>query len=415
MLIFECRLVKWVIIVVNAMCLSWPSVADDDKVLRLYHDADWSNHIESAESIWRGVEVALSEVDHNIQGYRIELVKKNHSGNVVRSLRNIKSFIEDKKALAVISGIHSPPLIKNRQFINEQKILTLVPWAAGGPITRHPSPENWVFRLSVDDTKAGGVLVNYALDNKACNKPHLLLENSPWGKSNLQNMTTALMRRNYPEPSVTRFSWGIKAYTASSILQDIVTQDADCILLVANALEGSVFANAMSVLESSKRLPIISHWGITAGDFHEKVNASTRKMIDLSFIQSCFSFNQEPLSIKGREVLQRAQNIFSDDIKTPQDIRSPVGFIHAYDLTRLLLAALQNVVLVDDMAENRTGIRVALESIKQPVEGLVKVYKQPFGVYSESNKDAHEALGGQDYCMAYYNDNDDIVVHSKTL
>jgi len=397
------------------LLFSFASWAETTKTLRLYHDADWSNHVESAESIWRGVELALSEVDHTVQGYRIELVKKNHSGNVVRSLRNNKDFLKDDKALAIISGIHSPPLIKNRRFINESQILTLVPWAAGGPITRYPSANNWVYRLSVDDTKAGGVLINYAVKAKACKQPHLLLESSPWGDSNLKNMSVALKANNLPPPEVTRFNWNVKSFTASGILLDIVAKGADCIVLVSNAPEGVQFSTAMIGLDASKRLPIISHWGITGGDFHEKINAEKRKEIDLSFIQSCFSFNQVPLSSKGLKVLKKAKQLFPSEIKSAQDIRSPVGFIHAYDITTLLLAAMKTVNLGDDIKENRALVRSALEAIDRPIEGLVKTYSKPFSVYSEKNTDAHEALGESDYCMAFYNDNNAIVLHKRSI
>jgi branched-chain amino acid transport system substrate-binding protein len=392
------------------LLVSVQAVSSDEKVIKLYHDADWSNHVESAESIWRGVETALSEVNHQVQGYRLELVKKDHRGNVVRSLRNMKDFMGDNKALALISGIHSPPLIKHRGFINENKLLTLVPWAAGGPITRYPSAENWVFRVSVDDTKAGGVLVDYALTQKQCRAPHLLLENTPWGESNLKNMTTALKQRGHESIQVTRFNWNMKSYTAQSLLQAIVQQRADCIILVANTIEGAEIAKVMASLPKSQRMPIISHWGITAGHFHKNINSEMRQLIDISFIQSCFSFISPPLSIKGKQVFEAAKALFPAQIKHPMDIRSPVGFIHGYDMTLLFLEALSTVTLTDDMLKNRNEARLALERIDVPVLGLIKTYQQPFSRFSETNIDAHEALGAQDYCMAKYGSNDEIIL-----
>jgi len=131
----------------------------EEKVLYIYQDADLSHHSESSEAIQKGIEVAFNEIDNLIDGYKVEFKYLDHRGNVIRSKRNYQQFIADANALAIYSGIHSPPLIKNRSFINENQALTLVPWAAGGPITRYPSKENWVFRLSVDDTKAGPVIL----------------------------------------------------------------------------------------------------------------------------------------------------------------------------------------------------------------------------------------------------------------
>ncbi len=389
------------------LCCFSPLVSAE-KVLRIYHDADWANHIESAESIWQGMHIALSEVDYQLQDYRIEIVKKNHSGNVIRSKKNLQDFMADPQALLVFSGIHSPPLIKNRQFINKNKILTLVPWAAGAPITRSSSSENWIFRLSVDDSQAGEFLVDYALANKQCKTPHLLLENTPWGDSNLVNMKSALLAQHAKSVGVTRFEWGLKTHTATSLLLDIENTGADCILLVANALEGAVIAQSMAGLNDQQRLPIVSHWGISGGNFPQVVPVSIRENVDLAFLQTCFSFMSPPLSTKGNEVLQRAKQLFSDAIKDVDDIRAPVGLIHAYDLTQLLIKAVNQIDLGDNIQTNRLAIQQSLENLQGPMEGLVKTYRQPFSRYSIEHGEAHEALSHEDYCMARYDDNNNI-------
>lgn len=386
------------------------AIAAEEKVLRLYHDADWSNNVESAQSIWQGVHVALDEIAYQVQGYKIELVKKDHRGNVLRSKRNLDAFLQDPSALAVISGMHSPPLLKHRQYINENDILTLVPWAAGGPITRYPSPENWVFRLSVDDTKAGEVLVDYALNQQGCRSPHLFLEGGPWGESNLANMEKELDAAGIAYKGVTRFGWNIKRHTASHALTKMAEAGADCVLLVANVYEGAQIVSAMAALEPSVRMPIISHWGIVGGDFHQRVAAEQREKVNLHFIQSCFSFLQAPLTEKGHAVFEQATRRFPEQISSLQNIRSPSGFIHGYDITQLLLAALAQVDLQDAAKNHRDAVRVALENLQQPVLGLVKTYHVPYRSFSDADPDAHEALNRDDFCMARYNHQGDIIV-----
>lgn len=393
-------------------CLSYPSLTvgqeKEEKVLRLYHDADWVNSIESSESIRKGVETALSEVNHIVQGFRVELVKKNHSSNVVRSLKNMHDFLKDENAIALVSGMHSPPLIKHRDFINENKILTLVPWAAGGAITRYPSEENWIFRVSIDDTKAGKVLVDYALENKRCKKISLLLEDTSWGKSNLNIMTQAFQQHGYSNFNVIFFNLNIKSYTAQDKVQDIVSKNSDCVLLVSNVLEGIQIAKAIASITKNNRLSIISHWGITGGQFHKEVSNEIRKKIDLTFIQTCFSFLSSSLSNHGQHVFSFAKNKFPESIKTYVDITAPAGFIHGYDIARILIQAINEVHLNDDMNSNRNKVRLALENLKKPVNGLIKTYKRPFSQFSKKNIDAHEALGVKDFCMAKYGESNEI-------
>ena len=375
--------------------------------LKIYLDADRSNHIESAKSIEMGIRTAFSEIDNEVQGRKVTFVIKDHKGNALRSKSHMQTFKNDGKAIAIFAGMHSPPLIKFRKYIHENEILTMVPWAAGGPITRYPDKNNWVFRLSIDDTKAGYRMAGFAVKQKSCKKPHLILEKTPWGKSNEKTMKKAFKELLGYKADVTWFNWNTKKNVAKIKLRKVITDGHDCILFVGNAIEGAEFSKA--AIELNAGIPFISHWGITGGRFHEIINSELRKKLDLSFIQSCFSFvSSKPTSFSKR-VFAKAQGLFPE-IKSATDIPAPTGFIHAYDLGKLMIAALQKVKLGDDMDENRKKLRLALENLKSPIQGLVKTYKKPFREFSQSNQDAHEALGLDDFCMGQYGDEDQVIV-----
>ncbi|MCO7222690.1 ABC transporter substrate-binding protein [Pleionea sp. CnH1-48] len=372
--------------------------------LVIYHDADYTGHLESAESMAMGFNTALAEAGHNVQGYTLELVPKNHQGNVKRSLLNLKRFTKDPEALAVLGGLHSPPYIVNRNFINQNQILLMVPWAAGGPITRYSEGRNWVFRVSIDDTKAGFRIAQFAVENKECQSPHLLLENTGWGKSNVKTLTKALNAKNIKDFAVTWFEWNTQKNVARIILREIINTKADCILFVGNAIEGSVFAKAMISLPKEQRLPMISHWGITGGTFHNTYRDHLHGDLDLSFIQTCFSFISTPANKLSNQVLKSAYQLYPGKLKKPEDIVAPTGFIHAYDMGKILLAALDQIKLTGDVKKDRVALQSVLERIERPVKGLVKTYKPPFLPWTKQQEDAHEALQLNDFCMAYYDD-----------
>jgi branched-chain amino acid transport system substrate-binding protein len=383
----------------------------NDKVVNIYLDADISNHNESSSAIQKGIEIAFDEIGNEINGYKIIYKYLDHRGNVVRSKRNYQTFISDPLALVIYSGIHSAPLINNRTFINENKALTLVPWAAGGPITRHPSSENWIFRLSIDDTQAAPVIIDFALQEKSCKAPHLLLEETPWGDSNLKSMSKALQSNGVKNKSVTRFSWNIKSRGARSLLRDVINDNSDCIVLVGNAVEGAVIIGEMANFPKEQRLPIISHWGIAGGNFHEIVTKNQRSELDLHFIQTCFAFTNPVQTVLSRNVFAHVQEYSNGMISKPSDLKAAAGFIHAYDLTKLLIQAIRQVGLTGNMNVDRERVRLALESISAPVEGLVKTYIAPFSIFNEeTNKNAHEALHTENYCMGRYGPSDEIVI-----
>ncbi len=386
--------------------------------IHIYQDADNSHYRDSALAIQLGMELAFSEVGNTIQGHAVNLVFRDHRGNVVRSKRNYQTFVDDPQALAIFSGIHSPPLIKNREFINTSRALTLVPWAAGGPITRFPSSDNWVFRLSVDDTRAGPFLIEYAINKRNCRRPHLVLEQTPWGDSNLRSMSAALLSLGADPSRISRFGLGLGAQGAHTLVRSVADMGSDCVLLVANGVEGAAIVNEIARLPDDRRASVISHWGILAGQFHYLVSAQNRERVNLRFIQTCFAFTNGSFASKRQEEI--AEKVFSGLVKYtngviehPSDLNAAVGFVHAYDLTRILIQGLQQIDITGNKATDQLALRQALESLDTPVSGLIKTYKQPFSQYhNERNRDAHEALDSEDYCMARFGPDNDVLIDS---
>lgn len=378
-------------------------------VLTIYYSADRTGAKSSGNSIEMGMRVALSEVDNVINGDTIVIKSLDHRGSTPRFSQHCEEYLKDSTAFVMVGGLHSPPILKNRNFINENDILMLIPWAAAGPITRYPSQENWIFRLSIDDTKAGELITQYAIEKESFKKPALLLEETGWGKSNLNTMTNALKKRGIVNPSVEWFNWNIGMHQAKVLLRKIKQSGADVIFFVGNTHEGKVIMQAMISLPEDERLPIRSHWGITGGDFPVVIGPEERKKIDLRFIQSNYSFCTAKQGSIGKSVLGQILTMYPD-VKNCCLLRAPVGFIHSYDLTRILITAMKDTPREGTVDIYKNAVRKKLEQLDTPVEGLVKVYKKPFSVWSEENKDAHEALSIGDWSMAHYTDKNTIKI-----
>ncbi|WP_053043296.1 ABC transporter substrate-binding protein [Thalassomonas actiniarum] len=387
--------------------------SESGKFYKLYLDADFTHTKTAGYAIKQGIMLALAESDYKIKGYRFELVLKDHKGNSLRSKSNLESFLADPRALAVFSGLHSPPLLANKSYINNQQILLLDPWAAAGPITRSKDKENWIFRLSIDDYKAGYTISTYAL-KQGFKKPYLLLEDTGWGRSNEKTMTQALGDKGRKPVGIEWFNWGIGKNHARLLLRNVLSSGADVIFFVGNAPEAKTFVQAMIDLPEKTRLPIRSHWGITGGNFAQVINAEMRKKIDLQFIQTRFSFLNRSLSTFAQKVLNNAIAKLPG-IKSPYDIKAQTGFVHGYDLTRLLMAAIRQAGLTGDAKQDRLAIHYALEHLSQDVTGLLKTYRQPFQPYDKNTPNAHEALGQQDYTMGYYGNNNEVILLTQPI
>ncbi len=390
------------------MALFSSEVQSAQKEYSIYIDADFTGAKQSSHSIKQGIITALAEVNNEVQNFKFKLIDKNHRANSLRSKKNLQAYLEDDKALLVFSGLHSPPLLSNKTFINNEKILLLDPWAAAGPITRAKSNENWIFRLSIDDSNAGTFIVNRSI-NEGFKKAHILLEDTGWGKSNEKTMNLALAEHGLKPVGISWFNWGLGVNQAKLILHSIAESEADVIFFVGNAPEGKVFSKAMVALPESLKIPIRSHWGITGGDFSQVITKQDRAMLNLQFIQTNFTFLNKNLSKFETSVLElaKANNIGIND---KYDIKAHTGFVHSYDLTKILIAAINQAGLTGNKQDDKIAIHQALTNLRAPVQGLLKNYQQPFSIYSQSNLNAHEALTTTDYAMGAYDMDDNVVL-----
>lgn len=376
--------------------------------LELHIDADYSISTEAAQSIELGVKTALAEVENTVAGSKFIVVPKDHRGNVKRSHRTMKQSLENENALAIIGGLHSPPYLAHRDFINQSEILLLLPWSAAGPITRPAEgQENWIFRLSVDDFRTGEFFMREAVDKGGCTKVGLLLVDTGWGRANAITLRKALNDRGM-EPSITTY---IPASGGSSeavlAAEDIARTRSDCIIILSNWDNGSKAINALH--DRMKDIRVFSHWGIMGGDFAGHVPHQTREALQIEVLQTCGLRREK----NGNSVLTAALKQTNAGYRRLSDISAPTGFTHGYDLAKVLIAAVKQASKSPDWGKDirakRRAVRHALEQLDEPVDGILKTYEKPFSAYSPDNIYAHEALGVHDLCFARFAENGELV------
>jgi branched-chain amino acid transport system substrate-binding protein len=148
----------------------------------------------------------------------------------------------------------------------------------------------------------------------------------------------------------------------------------------------------MATLPENQRLPILSHWGITGGEFVKQAGPALQQ-VDLSVIQTFSFFNAD------KNVLERFMKTAREvaGIGRIDDIKAPVGVAHAYDLTHILARAINMAGTTE-----RPAVRDALEKIRTH-QGIVKRYAPPF------TPTRHEALSPNELLMARYR-NDGVLV-----
>ncbi len=350
-------------------------------------DADMSSgSAQSGESIRRGALLAIEQINATggLLGRKLELIVRDHRGNPDRGIDNVDQFSKMKDVVAVLGGLHTPVALRELEVIHDRQLIYLSPWAAGTKVVENGYSPNFVFRVSVRDEYAGGFLVQSALDRRLT-KLGLLLERTAWGRSNEKSMRDALESQELPEPAVEWFNWGEKDFKGH--LDRLADNHAQAIILVCNSLEGAAVIAAMATVPESRRLPIISHWGITGADFPELTSKNLRQ-VDLTFLQT-HSFISPKRPEPSKKLFESYARRF-EDCQSPQDVFSPAGTAHAYEIVMILANAVRRAGTID-----RVTVRAALED---PVKhhGVIRTYDPPF------RPDHHDALTADDFMLARY-------------
>lgn len=340
----------------------------------------------SAQAIRQGILIAIEEINQAggvLGGRPLALVERDNRGVSARGIENLKELAAHSDLVAVFCGKFSPTVIEALPLIHEHGLVLLDPWAAVTAIVDNGYSPNYVFRLSLRDDWAIPAMMKLAREN-GYQRIGLLLLNTAWGRSSRKAAEEYVVK--YRQPAIVGMRWfhyGDRSFAEQ--YRALLAAGAQAIMLVANEREGSLFVKEVAGLPKSERLPLISHWGITGGDFLELTGPALRE-IELSVVQT-YSFIGAK-NRKAEQVLAAARRVFG--VQNAQALVSPVGVAHAYDLTHILALAIDKAG-----STRRADIRDALEQVRN-YRGLVKNYPRPF------TPERHEALAEGDVFMAAF-------------
>lgn len=363
-------------------------------------DADMSGVAKiGGVGIQRGAQIAIDEINANggLLGKKLELLVKDHKGNPARGVHNINQFAKVNNLVAVVGGVHTPVALAELPDIHKHKLIYLGAWAAGTNIVENGFEPNYVFRVSLRDSDAGKVMVESA-KKRGFSNIALVLERTPWGRSNLESISNAASNHNITITNISWINWNQTNFESETTT--LIQTKPDAILLVANAPEGATLARHL--LLNDEKTPIISHWGIASGQFVDLVGTNELKKLDVSVLQS-FHFDNSKHNEVANKLLEEYK-VKYQPAATSKSIEAAVGVAQAYDLIHLLALAIEKAQTLD-----REKIRAHM-SILDSYKGAIKTYSYPF-------KETQDALEYSDYFMTAYDKNSELcpLLYTKKL
>jgi len=382
--LFAAMLGSALLIAFLALCL--PTQAAPAPV-RIGLDAEFGlDNSTSAQAVELGLRTAIGEINRAggvLGGRPLELVTRDHRSIPARGIRNIEEFARTPDLVAVFGGRFSPVVIEQLPTLKASKTLFMAAWSSADMIVDNGMRPNYVYRLSLRDSLAMPKLLDTAR-KRGLRKVGLLLTNTSWGRSNLA-AAEKFVEANKDVRIVQTAWYNWRDQTLVARYQALRAAGAQAIVLVANDDEAAVLVREVAALPPAERMPILSHWGVTGGEFTRQAGPALHQ-VDFSVIQTFSFFNAD------KKRLARFMSALAavSKIRRIEDIDGPVGVAHAYDMMHILAKAIDQAGSTD-----RKQVRDALEKVRRH-EGLIKTYAPPF------SPTRHEALGERELLMARY-------------
>jgi len=352
--------------------------SDNTPKIAIGLNTDLSSEAKQAGlAIKRGMELAIADLNAQggLLGQEVVLLPMDHRALSSRGQQNIEKLALQKHLIAIMGGVHSAVIMAERPLIHRLKMPYLVPWATATEITKADGQHQFLFRVSINDAIGAKKLADFTVQHHQ--KPAIIVENSVWGRSNLQRLKAFLTEKAIPPVLEFTFNRGQRDFDA--LIELIKQVDADSIILVANAQEAAALVKRLH--QKQRLLPIISHWGIAAGNFFEEVSPFLSEL-NLHLLQTYSFF--EPHNATKHHLYQRYLEVYQTlDIPYAAN-----GVAQAYDLVHLLALAVEQQQSTDPEA-----IQQAMEQ-PPPYQGVLKDYAPAFSA------DSHDALTEEDIYIA---------------
>ncbi|MCB1957019.1 MAG: ABC transporter substrate-binding protein [Rhodocyclaceae bacterium] len=325
-------------------------------------------------SMLNGIRIAASEINATggVLGRPIELVERDDEARNELGAQIAQDLIRNERVVAAVGIVNTGVALASQRFYQQARIPIITSVATGSLVTKQfvppQYPDNYVFRVSANDTLQAEMIVQEAVDRSGFRRVAILHDSTNYGQLGRDDLQVALARRDLKPVVVERFNIGDVDMTAQ--LRRARAAGAEVLLTYGIGPELAHIANGRVAIDWDVRM--VGSWTLSMSNFIDNAgpNAEDARMPQ--------TFISMPVSARVTSFLARYR-----EVTGVERIPVPPAAAQGYDSLLLLAAAIRQ-------AGNTEGhaIREALENLHEKVEGVVTEYYLPF------TRGDHEAIKG---------------------
>ncbi|CAN7737220.1 ABC transporter substrate-binding protein [Variovorax sp. LjRoot84] len=344
-------------------------------------DLSASPSAQSGQAAVLGMEAAIADINAagGVLGKKLALVTRDDTSAPPKSIQNMSELVDNEKVAAVFGPTNSGNAMAWKHIANQKKIPVIGNVGSGTDITKPMSPgaDNYMFRVSMVDREQVAALMAYVKKNTAQSKVvGLMAETTGYGQGGLKDMEELAKLQNIKIAATERF--GVGDTDMTSQLSKMKSAGVDTVVVWA---QGTPIAQLVRSMEKINYFPLVlTSWAADNITFYD---AAGKTLAEKPIFMRTVSETRSPAQ----------QKLFD---RVGPKLKAPGSFsfaLHGYDSVLLYAAAAKQANSFDGSA-----IRLALEDLKTPVQGVLKTYDKPF------SKTNHEALTAKDLVWIRWKD-----------
>ncbi len=367
--------------ILTASLVAAAAASAQDIKLGYNGDLSASPSAQSGQAAVLGMEAAIADINAagGVLGKKLSLVTRDDTSAPPKSIQNMSELIDSEKVSAVLGPTNSGNAMAWKHIANQKKIPVIGNVGSGTDITKPMSPgaDNYMFRVSMVDREQVAALMAYVKKNTDKSKVvGLMAETTGYGQGGLKDMEELAKAQDIKIAATERF--GVGDTDMTSQLSKMKSAGVDTVVVWA---QGTPIAQLVRSMEKINYFPLVlSSWAADNITFYD---AAGKTLAEKPIFMRTVSEARTPAQ----------QKLFD---RVGPKLKAPGSFsfaLHGYDSVLLYAAAAKQANSFDGPA-----VRVALEDLKTPVQGVLKSYDRPF------SKTNHEALTAKDLVWIRWKD-----------
>lgn len=357
-----------------------PSVAADPIKIGYNGDLSASPSAQSGQAAVLGMQAAIDDINQagGVLGRRLTLATRDDASAPPKSIQNMVDLIDNEGVAAVFGPTNSGNAMAWKHIANQKKIPVIGNVGSGTDITKPMSKgaDNYMFRVSMVDREQVAALMAYVKKNDKSKVVGLMAETTGYGQGGMKDMKEIAKLQGLNIAG--NESFGVGDTDMTSQLGKMKQAGVDTIVVWA---QGTPIAQLVRSMEKINYFPLtLTSWAADNITFYD---AAGKELAEKPIFMRTVSDTHTPAQEK---LFQRIK----DKLKAPGSFSFA---LHGYDSVQVYAAAVRQAGKTDGSA-----VRLALQDLKDPIQGLLKTYNHPF---SATN---HEALTAADLVWIRWKD-----------